>query len=89
MTGTPDRQSVKDSIDQAAGNGSRLAPACAELEISLRTYQRETRDNGTGVEDGRLGARRAEPANKLCGAERTYILALVTKVFRKSSAFAA
>jgi putative transposase len=68
---------VKALIEEAAGNGSRLAPACAELEISLRTYQRWTRDGGTGMVDARHAAPRAAPANKLSNAERAHILALV------------
>ena len=77
MTGTPDRLLVKDLIDEAASNGCRLAPACAELEISLRTYQRWTREDGTGVADGRCSAPRAAPANQLSDAERARILDLV------------
>ena len=77
LTGTPDRQLVKDLIEEAASNGCRLAPACAELEISLRTYQRWTREDDNGMKDGRRGAPRAAPANKLSEAERAYILALV------------
>jgi predicted site-specific integrase-resolvase len=44
-------------IEEAAGNGCRRATACAELDISLRTYQRWTREGATGMEDGRKGAR--------------------------------
>ena len=68
---------MKALIEEAAGNGSRLAPACAELEISLRTYQRWTREGGTGMEDARRTVPRAAPANKLSNAERAHILALV------------
>jgi putative transposase len=64
-------------IEEAAGNGCRRAAACAELDISLRTYQRWTQEGGTGMEDGRKGARRAAPANKLSDEERARILALV------------
>ena len=68
---------MKDLIEEAASNGSRLAPACAELEISLRTYQRWTHKDGNGMADGRRDAPRAAPANKLSEAERAHILALV------------
>jgi putative transposase len=64
-------------IEEAAGNGCRRAAACAELDISLRTYQRWTREGAKGMEDGRKGARRAAPANKLSEEERARILALV------------
>ena len=63
---------MKDLIGEAASNRCRLAPACAELEISLRTYQRWTREDGTGMEDGRRGAPRVVPANKLSDAERAH-----------------
>jgi putative transposase len=39
-------------IEEAAGNGCRRATACAELDISLRTYQRWTREGAKGMEDG-------------------------------------
>ena len=68
---------MRDLIEEAASNGCRLAPACAELEISLRTYQRWTREDGTGMADVRCGAQRMAPANKLSDAERAHILALV------------
>jgi putative transposase len=64
-------------IEEAIGNGSRRAAACAELDISLRTYQRWTREGAEGMKDGRTGARRAAPANKLTDEERARILALV------------
>jgi putative transposase len=69
---------VKDLIEEAAANGSRLAPACAELEISLRTYQRWTREGSAGMEDGRKTALRAAPVNKLSDAERAHVLTLVS-----------
>jgi len=68
---------VRDLIEEAAITGCRLAPACAKLEISLRTYQRWTREDGTGMEDGRSRAQRMAPANKLSDAERAHILHLV------------
>ena len=61
---------MKDLIEEAASNGCRLAPACAELEISLRTYQRWTREDGTGMADGRRDAPRAALLNLLAGAAR-------------------
>ena len=64
-------------IEEAAGNGCRRAAACAELDLSLRTYQRWTREGATDTEDGRKGALRAAPANKLSDDERARIPALV------------
>jgi len=77
LTGTPDRQLVVTLIEEAAGNGCRRAVACAELDVSLRTYQRWTHKDGAGIEDRRQGARRVAPANRLSDEERTRILALV------------
>ena len=64
-------------VEEAAGNGCRRAAAYAELDISLRTYQRWTREGAEGMKDGRKGAQRAAPANKLSDEERARILALV------------
>ena len=64
-------------IEDAVGSGCRRALACETLEISLRTYQRWTREGGAGSVDGRKDARRAAPANKLSDEERARILALV------------
>lgn len=64
-------------MEEAAGNGCRRAAACDALEISLRTYQRWTREAGTDSKDGRKGARQVPPANKLSDEERARILVLV------------
>ncbi len=64
-------------IEDAVGNGCRRAVACGTLEISLRTYQRWTREGGSCTEDGRKDARRVAPANKLSEEERARILVLV------------
>lgn len=64
-------------VEEAAGSGCRRATACAELDISLRSYQRWTREGAEGMKDGRKGAQRAAPANKLSDEERARILALV------------
>ena len=68
---------VKDLIREAAASGCRLAPACAMLEISLRTYQRWLDDEASCVADRRKGSRRVAPANKLSMDERAQILAVV------------
>lgn len=64
-------------IEDAVGSGCRRALACETLEISLRTYQRWTREGYAGKEDGRKNASRVAPANKLSDEERARILALV------------
>ncbi len=54
-----------------------MAPACAELEISLRTFQRWVRDGDDAVTaDSRTTVVRPEPANKLSEDERAQILAV-------------
>jgi transposase InsO family protein len=75
MISSPDRQHAVELIDEAHQGGVRLKPACAELGIDVRTYQRWTR-GGDVKADGRPGAVRAEPANKLSAAERAEVLAV-------------
>ena len=55
------------------------------LDISLRSYQRWTRDGGCGVMDGRKGCRRSAPANKLSDAERKQVLAVANSAEFASS----
>jgi transposase InsO family protein len=66
-------------IEDAVGSGCRRALACETLEISLRTYQRWTREGNAGNEDRRKNASRVAPANKLSDEERARILALVNR----------
>jgi len=64
-------------IREAQGAGCRLAPACNELGITLRTFQRWVRDGDAAVvADSRSSAVRPEPANKLSEGERAKILAV-------------
>tara|TARA_R100000322_G_C5425284_1_gene187305 strand:- start:39 stop:1055 length:1017 start_codon:yes stop_codon:yes gene_type:complete len=55
--------------------GARKKPACDELGISLRTFQRWTQES-TLKPDGRTTTIRPKPANALSEAERQGILAL-------------
>lgn len=55
------------------------------LDISLRTYQRWTREDGKGKVDGRKGSRRTVPANKLSEAERQQILVVANSAEFASS----
>ena len=66
-------------IEEAVTHGARRAPACASLDLSLRTYQRWTREAGVLSEDGRKQAQRAAPANKLSVQEREAILAVANR----------
>jgi putative transposase len=64
-------------IREAEAAGSRLSPACSELGITLRTFQRWVRDGDDAVAaDSRPSSARPEPANKLSDDERTEILAI-------------
>lgn len=67
-------------IEDAVGSGCRRAAACEMLGISLRTYQRWTREDGIGKVDGRKGSRRTAPANKLSEDERQQILVVANSV---------
>lgn len=55
------------------------------LDISLRSYQRWTREGGCGVMDGRKGCRRSAPANKLSDAERKQVLTVANSAEFASS----
>lgn len=63
-------------ISEAVASGAARFKACAELEISVRTYQRWIVDGGIKT-DGRPGAQRPEPKNKLSTVERDKILTTV------------
>ncbi len=68
-----DRIMAVELINEARENGSRLEPACKELGISVRTYQRWTEDGGVKV-DQRPLIERPEPKNKLSKTERQEII---------------
>lgn len=83
MIATPDRQLVIELIDEAATSKCSHTAACAELGISMRTYQRWKRDGGKV--DGRKGGRRTAPANKLSDEERQCVLAVANSAEFASS----
>lgn len=58
-------------IDEARQNGSRLASACAQLDISSKTYQRWSQADS--LCDGRLHAQHS-PTNKLSEFERKRVI---------------
>ena len=71
------------SLDEAQRAGARLAPACAEFGLDVRTVQRWRRQS-VG-DDGRHGPK-SEPPNKLSEAERAEVLEVATsKRFRDKS----
>ena len=74
MINAPDRRRAVDLINEALEGGASLQKACEVVDISPRTYKRWT--DGEGIKpDGRPGAERCEPANKLQADERQRILA--------------
>jgi len=66
---------VKGLIEEARRAGCRLAAACSELGISLRTYQRWQLEEG--MADRRKNAKRPAPANRLSAEEREQVLAVI------------
>lgn len=61
-------------IREAVDAGSRLAPACKEADICLRTYRRWIKVGGQVQQDRRPEAVKPEPKNKLTDAEVAEIL---------------
>ena len=73
MISLADRKKAVELIDEARASGARLRPACNELGITDRTYQRWTQD-GDIKKDQRPDAIRPEPKNKLSKEERQEII---------------
>lgn len=64
-------------IREAAEDGCRLGPACAELGLSLRTFQRWVREGDDAITaDSRTTNTRPTPLNKLSDDERVAVLAV-------------
>ena len=78
MISTPGRQAAVTLIKEAVNAGARRRRACAELGLSLRTFERWT-EGGELHSDRRPGAVRREPANKLTAEERTAVLQCVSE----------
>jgi transposase InsO family protein len=73
MISAADRRNAVELIDEARADGARLAPACARLGLSTRTYQRWTQAGDVGA-DRRPFAARPKPANALTPQEEQAIL---------------
>ncbi len=73
MIALPQRLQLVADILTAQRDGARLAPACAELGISIRTFERWYQC-GEVQSDRRPLAMRPEPAHKLTQQERQRIL---------------
>lgn len=76
MIDPSNRKLAVELIQEANQNGARLAKACEELHISVRTYQRWVKDGQIKV-DQRPITRRSAPKNKLSEEERAEILTVV------------
>ena len=73
MISAPDRRQAVELIDEARKSGARLEPACRELKVTARTYQRWT-SGGQVRADQRPEVPRPPPANKLSPEERESVL---------------
>lgn len=64
-------------IEEAVRSGARRAPACRELDVSVRTVERWRQGGADTVRpDGRPAARRPQPANRLTEAERAAVITI-------------
>ncbi len=75
MTSPSDRREVLSILDEAVAAGARLAPACAMLQLTLRTVQRWRRT----PEDKRPQASRPAPAHQLSDEERRHLLVVANQ----------
>lgn len=76
MIAPSNRALAVELIQEANQNGARLAKACQELNISVRTYERWVGGGGVRVDQRPLTKREA-PKNKLSPAERAEIITVV------------
>lgn len=83
MISTPDRERAVRLIKKTVAAGARTFIACEEIGISMRTYQRWTREGAVKV-DGRPDAVHPEPRHKLTQQERAEVLAATNSPAHKS-----
>ena len=69
MTALPERQVLVGMVGEAQRAGARLAVACSEVGMSVRTYERWVWD-GEVRADARPAAERPASTHKLTEAER-------------------
>lgn len=74
MTALAERQQLVQWMDAAVQAGARLALACGEADISLRSHQRWTHGDSVSA-DARPDAKRPAPMNKLRAQECALIIA--------------
>ncbi len=73
MIDPSNRAIAVELIQEANQNGARLAKACHELHISVRTYERWVAGGGVKV-DQRPVSKRPTPKNKLSQEEKSEII---------------
>ena len=78
MTSLSERQHVVSLIQAAHRQGARLARACEEAGLALRSYRRWVKD-GVVQADKRPTAARPKPANSLSQGERELILTVCNR----------
>lgn len=78
MISHSDRVLAVELIQEANRNGARLAKACEELGINVRTYQRWV-EEGSVKEDQRPLVERPEPKNKLTVQEKQKMFKVAAK----------
>ena len=83
MINTPDRERAVELVKETVAAGARTFMVCDQMGISMRTYQRWTREGGIKA-DGRPDAVRPPPVHKLTQAERDELLAVVNSPVHKS-----
>lgn len=74
MISAQDRRTAIELIDETRRAGARLSPACRELGLAARTYERWTRE-GASAEDRRPTACRPAPPHTLSAGERDEVVA--------------
>ncbi len=79
MISDSDRVTAIELINEARANGSRLKPACDELNISVRTYERWTKEEEV-KRDQRPLVERPTPKNKLTKEERDEIIKTINSL---------
>lgn len=84
MISPVDRRELVELVGEAKEAGALREKACNELGISLRSYQRWTKEKGEVKTDGRPQAERSEPTNKLTLEEREKILAICNQEVYRS-----
>lgn len=83
MISAPDRQRAVRLIEETVDAGARTTRACHEMGLSMRTFQRWTQEGKVNI-DGRPGADRPPPENKLAPQERQAVLDTVNSPAYKS-----